>query len=105
MLPRESRVALTLRLLGGLDDRRDRAGGLAKGRAVVIRIPRSWNGPHAISFQQDFPVLFSEYKGKFRMDASDVRDAVLAAGSIDERIRLFRAERVFASLLMRRRFR
>ncbi len=68
--------------------------GLAKGPGVVIRIPRSWNGPHAISFQQDFRFYSRSTKGKFRMDASDVRDAVLAAGSIDERIRLFRAERV-----------
>jgi predicted HTH transcriptional regulator len=63
---------------------------LAKGPAVVIRIPRSWNGPHAISFQQDFPFYSRSTKGKFRMDASDVRDAVLAAGSIDERIRTSR---------------
>jgi hypothetical protein len=68
--------------------------GLAKGPAIVIRVPRSWNGPHTISFQQDFRFYSRSTKGKFRMDASDVRDAVLAAGSIEERIRLFRSERV-----------
>lgn len=68
--------------------------GLAKGPAVVIRVPRSWNGPHAISFQRDFRFYSRSTYGKFRMDASDVRDAVLAVGSIDDRIRLFRSDRV-----------
>jgi hypothetical protein len=68
--------------------------GLAKGPAVVVRIPRGWNGPHAISFQQDFRFYSRSTNGKFRMDATDVRDAVLAAGSIEQRIRSFRSERV-----------
>lgn len=68
--------------------------GLTKGPAVVVRIPRSWNGPHAVSFQQDFRFYSRSTNGKFRMDASDVRDAVLAAGSVEQRIRLFRSERV-----------
>jgi hypothetical protein len=68
--------------------------GLPNAPAIVIRVPRSWQGPHVVSFQQDFRFYSRNTNGKFRMDASDVRDAVLNAGSIEERVRVFRAERL-----------
>jgi hypothetical protein len=68
--------------------------GLPNGPAIVLRIPRSWQGPHIVSFQQDFRFYSRSTNGKFRMDATDVRDAVLRTQSIEERIRIFRADRV-----------
>ena len=68
--------------------------GLSKGPAIVIRIQRSWHGPHIISYQQYFRFFSRNASGKFPMDATDVRDAVLNAGSVEERIRTFRADRL-----------
>ena len=68
--------------------------GLPLGPAFVIRVPRSWQGPHIVAYQQDFRFYSRSTNGKFRMDASDVRNAVINAGSLDERIRMFRADRL-----------
>jgi Putative DNA-binding domain len=68
--------------------------GLPNGPAIVVRVPRSWQGPHIVSFQQDFRFYSRSTNGKFRMDASDVRDAVLNAGTIEDRIRVFRFDRL-----------
>ncbi len=68
--------------------------GLQNGPAVVIRISRSWQGPHAVSYQQDFRFYSRSTNGKFRMDSSDVRDSVFGTANVEERIRLFRIDRV-----------
>ncbi len=68
--------------------------GLANGPAIVIRIPRSWQGPHIVNYQQHFRFFSRNANGKYPMDVSDIRDAVLNAGSVEERIRNFRADRL-----------
>jgi len=68
--------------------------GLANGPAIIIRVPRNWSGPHIITYQQDFRFYSRSTNGKFRMDASDVRDAILQSANVEERIRAFRAERL-----------
>ena len=68
--------------------------GLTQGPAIVIRVPRSWTGPHIITYQQDFRFYSRSTNGKFRMDGSDVRNAVLRNADIEDRIRTFRAERL-----------
>lgn len=68
--------------------------GLPKGAAIIIRVPRSWQGLHIVSYQQDFRFYSRSTNGKFRMDATDVRDAVLSVGALEERMRLFRTDRV-----------
>ena len=67
-----------------------RVPGLRNGLAIVIRIPRSWQGPHIVSYQQHFRFFSRNAAGKFPMDVSDIRAAVLNAGSTEERIRMFR---------------
>ena len=68
--------------------------GLRNGPAIVIRIPRSFQGPHIISYQQHFRFFGRNAAGKFPMDVSDIRDAVLRTGSAEERIRVFRSDRL-----------
>ncbi len=50
-----------------------RVTGLSKGPAIVIRIPRSWQGPHIVSYQQHFRFFSRNAAGKFPMDVSDIR--------------------------------
>ena len=71
-----------------------RVPGLQNGPAIVIRIPRSWQGPHIVSYQQHFRSFSRNAVGKFPMDVSDIRAAVLNAGSTEERIRMFRTDRL-----------
>ena len=71
-----------------------RVPGLRNGLAIVIRIPRSWQGPHIVSYQQHFRFFSRNAAGKFPMDVSDIRAAVLNAGSTEERIRMFRTDRL-----------
>ena len=71
-----------------------RVTGLPKGPAIVIRIPRSWQGPHIVSYQQRFRFFSRNAAGKFPMDVSDIRAAVLNAGSTEERIKMFRTDRL-----------
>jgi hypothetical protein len=68
--------------------------GLTKGPAMVIRVQRSWQGPHIVSYQGHFRFFSRNAAGKFPMDVSDIRDAVLNAGSTEQRIRLFRSDRL-----------
>ena len=68
--------------------------GLGNGPAIVIRIPRSWQGPHIVSYQQHFRFFSRNAAGKFPMDVSDIRAAVLNVGSTEERIRMFRTDRL-----------
>ena len=71
-----------------------RVSGLGNGPAIVIRIPRSWQGPHIVSYQQHFRFFSRNAAGKFPMDVSDIRAAVLNVGSTEERIRMFRTDRL-----------
>ena len=68
--------------------------GLGNGPAIVIRIPRSWQGPHIVSYQQHSRFFSRNAIGKFPMDVSDIRAAVLNVGSTEERIRMFRTDRL-----------
>ena len=68
--------------------------GLRNGSAIVIRIPRSWQGPHIVSYQQHFRFFSRNAVWKFPMDVSDIRAAVLNVGSTEERIRMFRTDRL-----------
>ena len=68
--------------------------GLGNGPAIVIRISRSWQGPHIVSYQQHFRFFSRNAAGKFPMDVSDIRAAVLNVGSTEERIRMFRTDRL-----------
>ena len=68
--------------------------GLGNGPAIVIRIPRSWQGPHIVSYQQHFRFFSRNAAGKFPMDVSDIRAAVLNVGGTEERTRMFRTDRL-----------
>ncbi len=68
---------------------------LQNGNSVlIIRIPRSWNSPHMITFNQDNRFYTRNSAGKHRMDVTELRSAFLLGESLAERVRNFRLERI-----------
>ena len=70
---------------------------IAGGRHVmVVRVPNSFNSPHAVSHGGHFRYYGRTSNGKYPMDAGEVRGAVLASESVAQRMRSFRAGRLAA---------
>jgi hypothetical protein len=78
--------------INGLDAR---AVKLADGSlALVLRIPRSWNPPHQVTFQKTFRFYARDTNGKYQVDVDELRSAFTASSTIADRLRAFRAERL-----------
>ena len=69
---------------------------LAGGRVFVVRVPRSFGRPHAVSYKGRFRFHSRGAAGKFEMDVAQIRSSVLGSESLYERVRSFRAERLAA---------
>ncbi len=69
---------------------------LENGRiAIVIRIRRSWNGPHAVQHGSESMRFYTRRSGGKRLlDIQQVRAAFLLSETTRERIKSFRAERI-----------
>jgi hypothetical protein len=68
---------------------------LQSGRHVlVLRIPRSWTGPHQIGQPGSFRFWGRNSNGKYQLDVDELRAAFRLGPDIAERIRLFRMERL-----------
>jgi len=66
--------------------------GFPKGPAILMRIPKSWSGPHMI---KGGPRFFSRTSnGKAPLDLPEIRALFLNAAHIPERIRRFREQRL-----------
>jgi hypothetical protein len=68
--------------------------GFAQGPVLIIRVPRSWAGPHMVTFQQHSRFYSRNSGGKYPLDVFELRQAFLGSGSLSERVREFRAERI-----------
>jgi len=78
--------------INGLDAR---AVKLADGNLVlVMRVPRSWNPPHQVTFQKAFRFYARDTNGKYQIDVDELRGVFTAASTIADRLRAFRAERL-----------
>jgi Putative DNA-binding domain len=62
--------------------------------AIVVRIPKSWNPPHQVTFQKAFRFYARDTNGKYQVDVDELRSIFSLSGMIAERIRAFRVERV-----------
>ncbi|MFO0831249.1 MAG: ATP-binding protein [Phycisphaerales bacterium] len=61
---------------------------LDNGRWVlVVRVPRSWNGPHCVKLNEAYRMPMRNSRGKHNLDAGQMKDAFMNAASIPERIR------------------
>jgi hypothetical protein len=62
--------------------------------ALVVRVPRSWNGPHAVSFGKHWRFYARNAAGNYPMDVSQLRDAVLAGSTVLDKLESFRDARL-----------
>lgn len=62
--------------------------------AIVLRIPKSWNPPHQVTFQSDMRFSARGQTGKYLMDVDELRSTLEVADAIGEKARNFRLERV-----------
>lgn len=62
--------------------------------SLVMRIPRSWNPPHQVTFQKAFRFYARDSNGKYQVDVDELRSIFAVSGTIADRIREFRVDRV-----------
>jgi len=68
---------------------------LANGNtAIVMRIHKSWNPPHQVTYQKAFRFYGRSSNGKYQIDVDELRSIFLLSASVAERLKLFRIERV-----------
>ena len=68
--------------------------GYPNGPVLVVRVPKSWVGPHMV--KDDFRFWARANHGNFEMDVSQVRAAVLTSQSIAEHVAAFCRKRTTA---------
>ena len=61
---------------------------------LIIRIPKSYIGPHWIRFKDHCKFYSRSTKGKYRMDITELRIAFTLSERIAEKVRNFRLERI-----------
>jgi predicted HTH transcriptional regulator len=66
----------------------------AERPCLLLRIPRSWAGPHMVVYKNWSRFFSRGSRGKVQLDVHEIRAAFVAAETAYERIRRFRAERV-----------
>jgi hypothetical protein len=62
--------------------------------ALLIRIPKSWNSPHRVTFKGHEKFYTRSTTGKYPMDVAELRTAFNLSETITERIRKFREDRI-----------
>jgi hypothetical protein len=75
---------------------RTRPVAVAGGWALVVRIPASWTGPHAVKSSRRGVYRFYSRNsaGKYPLDVGEIRSSFLAADSATRRVRAWQAERL-----------
>jgi hypothetical protein len=65
-------------------------------RVLVLRIDRSWSGPHRVVFQQSDRFWGRNSSGKYPLDVNELRASFSLSSTVMERIRGFRTDRIIA---------
>lgn len=68
--------------------------GFANGPILIIRVPRSWSGPHMVTFKGSSRFFTRSSNGKFQMDITELRNAFEGTAELPERIARWRDERL-----------
>ena len=66
--------------------------GSWSGPVLILRVPRSWAGPHLVAFKRSSRFYARNSSGKYQLDVAQIRRAFLDSGSLSERAREFRSE-------------
>lgn len=61
---------------------------------IIVRVPRSWRGPHLVKFNDSFRMYGRTSKGKYIFDATEIRSAYALSEQLSERIRRWRDDRI-----------
>lgn len=64
------------------------------GYVLLLRIPKSWAGPHAVTFEGSFRFWARNSGGKYSLDVAQLRAAFLGSTALADRVRAFRADRL-----------
>lgn len=62
--------------------------------ALIVRVPRSWNAPHAVSFGKHWRFYARNSAGNYPMDVTQLRDAFLLSSTIADKLVGFRDRRI-----------
>ena len=96
--PDEERLRWEEVLLRGVEPRipgtQMRSIDVDGGRVLVVRVPQSWNAPHAVTFGGTFRFYSRHSTGVYELDVVQLRSAFLAGSARADRIRDFRTERL-----------
>lgn len=68
--------------------------GFPKGPVLVMRIPKSWMGPHMVIYKGSSKFYSRHSAGKTQMDVGEIRQAFARSEELPERIRRWRKDRV-----------
>lgn len=68
--------------------------GFERGPVIVLRVPRSWNAPHMVTFQKQTHFFSRNNAGRHPLDVREIGAAFLAGAEISAQIRRFRDERI-----------
>ena len=105
VLPNSSEVILRLENLvrDGIDPRIagiqwQQVAGFPKGPVLVMRIPKSWLGPHMVTFGGLSRFYSRNSAGKYPLDLGEIRSAILAQAAVGERIKRFVEERTLKTV-------
>jgi hypothetical protein len=68
--------------------------GFENGPIFILRITKSWNGPHRVRHNDASRFLTRAGIGKYHMDLNEIRTAFVLSSTLGELVRRFRAERL-----------
>jgi hypothetical protein len=61
---------------------------------LIVRVPRSWNGPHVVEFKKHWRFYSRSAAGNYPMDVAQLRHAFTFADTLFQRLNEFRLERL-----------
>jgi len=96
--PDEDKLAWESSLLNGVSPRipgvQVREIPVEGGHVLHFRIPKSWAGPHAVTYKGSFRFYARTSAGKYQLDVGQLRAAFVGGTELADRVRAFRAERL-----------
>jgi len=66
------------------------------GYVIVLKIKRSWSGPHMVTFQNTSRFYSRNSGGKYQLDVGELRTAFTSGAQVGELIQTFRHNRLSA---------
>ena len=68
--------------------------GFPSGSVLIIRVQKSYNAPHMVTYQEHSRFYSRNSKGKYPLDVGEIRSAFALSEELPQRIRQFRNERL-----------